>query len=225
MECFVPIKANSQRVIEKNFLPIPGLGMSLTQLKLSQLATCPSISRIIISTDDQDKLETHLSPNFRHLCEIIQRPDRLATPHARISDLAIHASEICSAEYVLWTHVTSPGLCGADYHAAIQNFSKGRSKGYDSAISVSRLQNFLLDRNLRPSNFESPNGDWPATQSLEVQWEVTSGIFIADRKLLATGHRVGKVPMPIYLNRIQATDIDYPEDFEGLSQLRLVANG
>lgn len=224
MDCFLPVKAESQRLPNKNFLPIPELGISLTTLKLTQLANCHSITRIIVSTDDPSKLEDHVPDNAHHLCEIVKRPKLLASPNTTIRDLARHASEICESEFIIWTHVTSPGLSGQDYENAIRELLAKQKEGYDSAISLTKLQNFVFNKNLEPENFISIKGDWPSTQSLEIRFEVTSGIFLARRKTLETGRRVGERPLAIFLNRVQAIDIDYPEDFECLGRLKLLVN-
>lgn len=82
-------------------------------------------------------------------------------------------------EIIIWTHVTSPFVSAIDFDNMLKKFLKLGS-GYDSLISVSRLQEYIIFKN-QALNFEMTkvvNRD-----SLKPVYKITNGCFIARKDI------------------------------------------
>ena len=77
---------------------------------------------------------------------------------------------------------------------------------------VERLQEFLW-KDGKPFNYSLTKV--PRTQDLEPIYCETSGFFIYTKELMLMEHRrVGHKPYLVEITKIEATDIDEPEDFK-----------
>ena len=55
-------------------------------------------------------------------------------------------------DLVLWCHTTSPLF--DNFEKAINQFMLNEKKGYDSLVTTTRYNGFLLDQNLNPLNYQ-----------------------------------------------------------------------
>jgi len=212
---FLPVRAGSQRVPGKNTRTFAGIQGGLVELKLSQLARLPENYEIILSTDDPVAMEIGRSEAYRNRVKVEERPAWLCTSEVPLRDLVLHVPSVCSAEWIIWTHVTSPFFDMSRVLGAVDAFHAKRSEGYDSLMSVTKVQKYLWDAKEGTSvNYDHSKGPWPSTQTLPVWYEVNSGIFIANRTAYENADRIGKKPVCWENDWLSSVDVDWEEDFE-----------
>ncbi len=218
---FLPCRRGSERVKQKNTRPFANIEGGLTKIKMEQLLNCPEIDSIVVSTDDPEVAETcqQLASDRTKSVKILERPAHLATSTASTDDVVKYIPEIISDGVILWTHVTSPFVDSNSYTNAIRAFREKSSDGYDSLMSVTRVQKFLWNEN-GPINYDRQKEKWPRTQTLPIIYEVNSAIFLAPIEIyIQQQDRVGKKVIPFELSASQAMDIDWEEDFKLAQEL------
>lgn len=218
---FLPCRKGSQRVPNKNTRPIGSFEKGLLQIKLNQLLNTPSISRIIVSTDDEDIIK-YVCDLEEDRLEWSRRPSYLASSHTDLRDLIYHASELIHSGTILWTHVTSPFVNEDTYEKAINAFFEGVfTSKFDSLCSVTEFRSFAVFKG-DGVNFDLNSGEWPATQDLDPIMLINSAIFIADREFYVDKRRVGKKVLMHRMSELESIDVDWPSDFELVTKLLTV---
>jgi CMP-N-acetylneuraminic acid synthetase len=219
---FVPCRQGSNRVAGKNTRLFGGVAGGLAAIKLQQLAECPRISRIILSTDDQEVMAIGHSVAAESTVpiEIDRRPAHLAADSTSTDDLVRYVSDIIPQGVVLWTHVTSPFIKASQYTEAIETYQNEVEQGdFDSLMSVTKIQTFLWDLS-GPINYDRTIEKWPATQSLPACFEVNSGTFMIEAGLMKQcDDRIGRHPFLHEMNHLDAFDIDTEDEFELASRI------
>ena len=138
---FLPMRKGSQRIKNKNIRDFSGIKGGLSFIKISQLLKVESISRIVISTDD-DEVKI-LAKSFNNDKIIIdERPEKLATSETSTDDLIEYIPTIIKSSVVLWTHVTSPFVDEFMYQNMIQSYFNNLDS-HDSLMSVTKIQKFI----------------------------------------------------------------------------------
>ena len=118
------------------------------------------------------------------------------------------AQQVEADVYVL-AHATAPFVSAASIE---QGISKIVNEGYDSALTVVKLQEFLW-KDGKPFNYNPEIV--PRTQDLEPMYAETTGLYIYTRDLILNqNRRVGKRPYLIPVSKIEAVDINEPIDFD-----------
>ena len=211
--CFLPCRAGSERVKNKNTRQFAGIEGGLLKIKLDQLVKCNLIDIIVLSTDDHKVMD--IGRQFGTRVKIDIRPPELATSEARTDDLIRYAASIIRGSHILWTHVTSPFVVESVYTKAINNYFKViKSNEYDSLLSVTPLRIHILDRFGNPLNYEKGETKWPRSQQVDPLYEVNSAIFINSREnYLKLKDRIGLKPFLFEMDRTESIDIDYEDDF------------
>ncbi len=211
--CFLPCRAGSERVINKNTRQFAGIEGGLLRIKLNQLVSCDHIEKIVLSTDDQKVID--VAKLFGGKVKIDIRPPELATSDAKTDDLVRYVSTIISDPHILWTHVTSPFTNETLYSKAINEyFSALKSNSNDSLMSVTLLRTHIWNREGSPINYDRKIEKWPRSQWVEPLMEVNSAIFINSRKnYIDLEDRIGLKPMFFEMDQIESLDIDYEDDF------------
>lgn len=207
---FLPVKARSTRLNNKNFMKFLG-NQSLLQLKTRQILACGLIDELVISTDAREAVLTQLDQIDDHRLRIEERGSHLCRDDTSIEALSTHAGEITSYQQVIWTHVTSPLFSEESYVNHITAY-RALQSSYDSAVSVRSYHDFVLFRD-KPLNFDEPRNRWPRTQDLEPISIINNAFFLTDRNLLLEGRRLGETPMLIEAGLRESVDIDTEEDF------------
>ena len=86
------------------------------------------------------------------------------------------------------------------------------NEGYDSAFSCEKVQTFAWYKGM-PLNYDLKNV--PRTQTIEPVYIETSAFFMFKRDVWKVHkQRIGFNPYFAVVDKIEAVDIDYPEDFE-----------
>lgn len=210
---FLPVRAGSQRVKNKNTKPFAGIKGGLLENKLRQLSTMKNVKEVILSTNDELSIEIAeaIKPSFKKL-RVLRRPDCLCDSSTNLKDLIRYVHGITKCDHILWGHVTTPLVPGAMYDAAVKCYREALKNGYDSLVGVSPFRNFLLDAEGRMVN-NTTGLEWPRTQDLTPLYEINHTMFIAPRKLYAEGRRSGSHPKLYELDKIRSHDVDWNDDF------------
>jgi N-acylneuraminate cytidylyltransferase len=214
---FLPTRAGSQRVKNKNTRTFANLKGGLLSIKLRQLLDCKAIDEVVVSTNDSESIKTAEKFTDDSRLKIVIRPDHLAQSTTDLTDLVNYVPTICSHDHVLWTHVTSPLVSSKHYADAIEVYFKNLDRGYDSLMSVKEIQNFIWSKtsNSVVNKKNKDQGKWPRTQDLKKVYEVNSALFLASKRVyLDEKDRVGIKPYLLIHNQIQSTDVDWEEDFK-----------
>lgn len=207
---FLPCRAGSQRVPKKNTKDFAGVEGGLLTIKLSTLVKVQSISKIVVSTNDQEVIE--IAKRFSNPKIIIDvRPDYLASSETSTDDVINYVPTIIKEEHILWTHVTSPFISAETIEEGIQLYLK--DNGYDSLMTVNKIQTFLWNED-GAINYDREVEKWPRTQTLPSLFEINSGFFISSRSnYLELQDRIGKKPYLFVTKGFESVDIDWPDDF------------
>lgn len=208
---FLPVRAGSQRVKNKNTKTFAGIKGGLLANKLRQLSELKLVEEVILSTNDDEAIGVANEMAFPKL-RIIRRPDCLCDSSTNLKDLIRYVNGITQCNHVLWGHVTTPLVNGACYDKAVECYFEALNNGYDSLISVSPFRNFLLDEKGHMVN-NSTGLEWPRTQDLTPLYEINHAMFIAPKKLYTEGRRSGVHPKLYELDKLRSHDVDWDDDF------------
>jgi CMP-N-acetylneuraminic acid synthetase len=209
---FLPIRKGSERVKFKNTKTFSSIDGGLTKIKLSQLIKVKQIDKIYVSTNDQVVKDLARSFNSSKII-IDNRPDYLGSSEASTDDIINYVPKIISKGVVVWTHVTSPFVDECVYENAITQYLSSNGS-YDSLMTVTSLQKFIW-KNGESFNYDRALEKWPRTQTLDMLYEVNSGIFIADINIYKKlNDRIGENPFLYEISGKKAFDIDWNDDFE-----------
>ena len=171
---FLPCRAGSERVPHKNTKPFSASGLSLIQIKLSQLVNSDLIGKIIVSSNDNTVLD--ISSNFHPKVTVNKRPDSLCCSNTSTDDLIKYVPTIIQDATVLWTHVTSPFISSAIYDSAIDKFLNNSSFPIPW-MSVTPCHDLLWDSQ-GPINYDRSLEKWPRTQTLNKLFRVNTVVFL-----------------------------------------------
>ena len=209
---FLPMRAGSERIPNKNTKSFAGINGGLCILKLEQLLQSKRIKNIIVSTND---------PNVIDICNgfvsekitILRRPEQLASSATSTDELIKYATSIMPLGHILWTHVTSPFIDAHVYDNIVKAYFENIGT-HDSLMTVTKIAKFIWD-DLGPINYDHGIEKWPRTQTIKPLWEVNSGAFIAHKGIYKTHmDRVGSKPYMFELNEEIAFDIDWQTEFQ-----------
>ena len=209
---FLPCRLGSQRVPDKNIRDFSGIKGGLLKIKLDQLCKTERIETIIVSSNDPRVLE--FSSKFKDSRVIIdERPDSLGSNTTTTDELIKYVPSIIPEGDVLWTHVTSPFLNEKDYEKIIDSYLYNLNKGYDSLMTVLKIQGFIWDKS-KPISYDRKKLKWPMTQNIEPFFEVDSGVFLSSiDSYKKFSDRIGITPFLYEQEKGKSIDIDWPEDF------------
>jgi len=211
---FLPCRAGSERVPNKNTKSFAGIEGGLLSIKLHQLLKINKLDRIILSTNDVKVIEI-----AQNICSpkiiIDKRPEHLALSSTSTDELINYVPEVVSEGHVIWTHTTSPFLSHEIYEKGISTYLKKLEEGNnDSLMTVNKIQTFLWDEN-GSMNYDRDIEKWPRTQTLPELFELNSGMFISSVENYKNFQdRIGNNPFLMDTKGYTSFDIDWPEDFE-----------
>lgn len=216
MIAFLPCRAGSQRVPQKNTRPFGGEKSGLLGIKLRQLLATPEIDQVVLSTNDPLVIEVgeRFLPEAGSRMRIDHRPDHLCSSSTSTDDLVAYVPNIIPEGHVLWTHVTSPFFDTEEYSAAIHAYREALAAGHhDSLMGVLELRTFMWSAD-GPLNYDRKVEKWPRTQTLAPLYEVNSSIFIADVSIYRDMEdRIGEKPFLYNVPKAKTLDVDWEEDF------------
>lgn len=210
LKALLPMKGNSQRVPNKNMRNFDGTPLYHAIMKT--LLASKYIENVVIDTDSniiaKDAKET-----FGDKVIIIDRPEEIQGDFVSMNTMIDYDLSQLDNEHFLQTHSTNPLVRTSTINTAIEKYFDGL-KQYDSLFSVTRLQTRLYDKKAKPIN-HNPN-ELLRTQDLEPLFEENSNFYIFSKDAFynADKKRIGLKPQIFEVNKLEAVDIDEPEDFK-----------
>ncbi|MDN5498405.1 MAG: acylneuraminate cytidylyltransferase family protein [Shewanella sp.] len=215
---FLPCRLGSQRVPDKNIRNFAGIEGGLLRIKLEQLCKVKAIDSIVLSSNDPRVLDFAAKYSDSRLT-IDERPDELGRNTTTTDELIQYVPKVISEGHILWTHVTSPFLTEQDYERIIECYFEKIRIGYDSLMTVLKLQGFIWDKN-GPVSYKRKHINWPMTQNIEPFYEIDSGVFLSTIKnYVKFNDRIGRSPYLFEQDKSKSIDIDWPEDFNFAEKL------
>lgn len=202
----IPVKGSSERVKAKNIRKFHDT--SLYELKLKQLSETNGFDRIIVSSEDEQILETATANGF----DIHKRDPKYSTSEIPMSDVYSYIASEITGEHIAWINVTNPLAESKIYDDAVKKYRKLDLDQYDCLLSASEVQEYLFHKG-NHLNFQ-PN-PWPKSQDLSDVYALSFVINILKRKdMVKWGSCVGEKPYLYVLDRVDSWDVDFQEDFD-----------
>lgn len=199
---FVPIKLNNERFPGKNIKPFTN-GDPLITYILRTLLSVRDLDSIYVYCSD-DAVRQYLPEGIKFL----KRDTYLDLSTTSFNEVLTTFAEKVEADVYVLTHATAPFLSKSSFEKGLEAIVSGH---YDSALSVEKMQEFLWKDN-KPFNY-NPSAI-PRTQDLEPMFVETCGMYMYTRNLITQEkRRVGDNPYLVEVSKIEAIDINNPEDF------------
>lgn len=204
----LPMKGHSERVPNKNMKSFAG--KPLYHAVMQELERCPVVAEVLINTDSEHIAEDAVS-HFSKV-KIIRRPVDLQGDMVSMNRIIEYDLEQSAATHFIQTHSTNPLLKSETLEQAANSYLAGLAT-YDSLFSVTRLQTRLYFKDARPVNHNP--AELIRTQDLEPLFEENSCFYIFSKQSFAAanGRRIGNNPALFTMDKLEAVDIDEPEDF------------
>jgi len=197
---FVPIKFESQRLKNKNFLNLGG--HPLCYHIFETLLKIPIIDKVYVYCS-QEEIK-NLIPDQVHFLKRSSDLDGNSVLGMEIYQE--FAKEIQADIYVL-AHATSPLLSTTNIMDGLNSIIY---RNFDSSFSAVKEKTYVWHKN-QPLNYQLDQV--VRTQDLEPIIIETSGFYMYRKEVLEKGQRIGDNPHMVMLNKIEAIDIDLDDDY------------
>ncbi len=209
IKALLPMKGNSERVPNKNMRDFDGAPLYHAIIK--SLLASKYIENVVINTDSEI-IENDAKSNFGDKIIIIDRPKEIQGDFVSMNDIINYDLSQLDGEYFLQTHSTNPLLRSETIDKAIEKFFEGIEK-FDSIFGVTKVQTRFYDKDAKALN-HNPK-ELLRTQDLEPMYEENSNFYIFSKDSFhnANNKRIGINPQIFEVNKLEAVDIDEPEDF------------
>lgn len=199
----IPVKLESKRVLKKNIKPF----FDGTPLMTFIQRVCLESDRIdetyIYCSDES--IKEYVLPGVKFL----KRPDFLDGDTMNANDIIREFMKTVEADIYVNTHTTSPFAKVGTINTCIDKVASGE---YDSAFCAESLKTFMWEDG-KPLNFDPDH--FPRTQDLPLIYSETCIAYVFKKETFEKfNRRVGEKPFICEVGKIEAMDIDYPEDFE-----------
>ena len=206
----LPMKGNSERVPNKNMRDFDGAPLYHAIMK--SLFSSEYIDKVAIDTDSEI-IAQNAKAIFGSKVILIERPKEIQGDFVSMNNIIAYDLSQLTGEHFIQTHSTNPLVRSVTIDSAVEQYFNRLDK-YDSLFSVTRLQTRLYDKYGKPINHD-PN-ELLRTQDLEPLFEENSNFYIFSRQSFADAgnKRIGLKPQIFEVNKLEAVDIDEPEDFK-----------
>ena len=213
MTVFLPCRAGSERIPNKNTKDFAGVTGGLLAVKLSSLLKSSLINKIVVSTNDEKVIKIAESLKNDKIY-IDRRPEHLALSSTSTDEVVNYVPTIIKDDHILWTHVTSPFITSETLDKGIKMYYDNLDKGFDSLMTVNKIQTFLWNEKGQPENYDRKVEKWPRTQTITPLYELNSGFFINSREnYIKYQDRIGQTPFLMESEGYEKVDVDWPDDF------------
>ena len=200
---YVPMKLNNERLSNKNTRAFDN-GRPLLTYILETLCQVKGISDIYAYCSN-NTITKYLPPQVKYLT----RCTSLDQSETKINEVMLGFAHAVNADVYVLAHATAPFVSVTSIEDGI---SKILTEGYDSALTVIKVQDFLW-KDGKPFNYDP--SFVPRTQDLPPMYAETTGLYIYTRNLIIDqNRRVGDRPYLIPVSKIEAIDINEPIDFD-----------
>lgn len=198
----VPVKLNNVRLPNKNTKVFTN-GKPLITYILETLKKVKNLDDIYVYCSNPE-IKKFLPEGVKYL----RRSESLDQNTTKINEVLASFANDVDADIYVQTHATAPFVKEERFEEGLEAVL---NKGYDSALTVKKLQDFLW-KDGKPFNYSLDN--IPRTQDLEPIYEETSGFYIYKKEVLKEKNcRIGEKPYLVEVSEIESVDIDEAEDF------------
>ncbi|MDT0558054.1 acylneuraminate cytidylyltransferase family protein [Ichthyenterobacterium sp. W332] len=207
----LPMKGNSERVKNKNLKDFAG--KPLYHRTMETLLGSKYINSVIVNTDSED-IKADIKRNFNDNVIIIDRPYSIKGDYVSMNRIIEYDISIVNADIYIQSHSTNPLLSVESLNKAMEKmFEIVKSNTYDSLFSVTKWQTRLYKEDASAYN-HNPK-ELLRTQDLEPLFEENSNFYIFTKSSFdsAGKKRIGSKPYLFEIDKIEAVDIDEPQDF------------
>ena len=199
----IPIKLGSKRVPKKNIKPFFD-GTPLMHFIQRTCLESKYIDETYIYCSDES-IKDYVLPGVKFL----KRPDFLDGDDKNANDIISEFMKTVDSDIYVNTHTTSPFAKVETIDDCIAKVASGE---YDSSFCEEAIRTFMW-KDGKPINFD-PN-HFPRTQDLPLIYGETCIAYVFKKETFQKyNRRVGIKPFIKEVGKIEAMDIDYPEDFE-----------
>ncbi len=199
----IPIKLNSTRIPQKNIKKFYD-GTPLAHFIQKVCLSTHFIDEVYVYCSD-DAIKDYILPGVTFL----KRPDYLDSDKVNGNDIIREFMKTVDADIYVNANTTSPFSKPKTIDECIY---KVINEGFDSAFCVENIRTFLWKDN-KPLNFDPDH--FPRTQDLPKILAETSIAYVFRKGVfIKYNRRLGVNPFIKEVGKIEAIDIDYPEDFE-----------
>lgn len=199
----IPIKLGSKRVPQKNIKPFYD-GTPLMSFIQKVCLESDRIDATYIYCSDE-KVKDYILDGVKFL----KRPEFLNGDNINANDFIREFMKSVDADIYVNAHTTSPF---AKVETINDCIDKVKSDEYDSAFCAENIKAFMW-KDGTPINFNPDK--FPRTQDLPDIYAETSIAYVFKKETFEKyNRRVGVKPFIKEVSKIEAMDIDYPEDFE-----------
>ena len=198
----IPIKLNSQRLPQKNLLPIAGHPL------------CWHICNTLNQVEGLDEVYVYCSdPAVKKYIpektKFLQRPEWLDGDLVKGFDIYREFINVVDADVYVLAHTTSPFIRLSSCQIALNRILDG---SHDSSFSAERIQTFAWYQG-KPINYDL--NDVPRTQDIEPIWAETSAFFMFKKEIFTIyRRRIGFNQYIQEVSGIEAVDIDERKDYD-----------
>ena len=205
----LPMKGTSERVPNKNMRDFNG--KPLYHAIMKSLLSSKYIDKVVINTDSEI-IAKDAKDNFGDKVVIIDRPVEIQGGDVSMNVIIDYDLNQLDREHFLQTHSTNPLVRTKTIDKAIEKYFEGLEK-FDSLFGVTKVQTRFYDKDANPIN-HNPE-ELLRTQDLEPLYEENSNFYIFSKNSFdkAGKKRIGLKPQIFEVNKLEAVDIDEPEDF------------
>ncbi len=207
----LPMKANSERVPNKNFRELAGKPLFLWVLE--KLLHVDSIDKVVINTDARGILEEF---EEIHNSKVIlrDRPESICGDMVSMNAVLENDVNNINSKTYLMTHTTNPFIEIGTIEECIEIFiAKMANEESDSLFTVNKVQTRFYRKDGSPVNHDPEN--LLRTQDLEPWYEENSNLYLFSKdSFLQTNARIGKRPYLYVMNTLESLDIDGPDDWD-----------
>lgn len=207
----LPMKGNSERVPNKNLKMFSG--KPLYHRVMENLLSSHYINYVVVNTDSE-AIKIDISKNFDERVIVIDRPVEIRGDFVSMNKVIECDINNVDADIYLQTHSTNPLLKTKSLNKAIERMVLLQKEGlFDSVFSVTKLQTRLYEIDGKPFNHDPK--ELLRTQDLEPLYEENSNFYIFTKESFFNSgeKRIGLKPFMFEIDKIEAVDIDEPQDF------------
>lgn len=199
---FVPIKMNNERLPGKNTKKFSN-GKPLISYILKTLKETNGIDEVYVYCSNPA-----INEFLPEGVSFLKRDEYLDKSTTSFNEVLKYFARDVKADIYLLTHATAPFISKTSFEKGIAAVSSGK---YDSALAVEKMQEFIW-KDGKPFNYNPES--IPRTQDLEAYYIETCGMYIYTADLInKEGRRIGHHPYLVEVSKIEASDINNPDDF------------
>lgn len=217
----IPARGGSKGIPRKNLLPIDGKPLIAWTIEAAK--GCPHISRLVVSSDDEEILVVSRSLG----AETLSRPAELAGDKIRSEPVAVHALEMVGKdgilpEWMVYLQPTSPLRTAKHITSAFEVLFASAA---DGLISVYEADNkFLKAYRTTPEGYlaGAVNNDFPNwnRQDLPKIYLPNGALYIMRTKDFLEQPRFwNEKTIPFVMGEEESIDLDTPEDITVITAL------